>query len=72
MANSSELRQFLDDLVTAEQLAAEGEMLHTEYSERVVAHLADKATHRRVYERAGPKAFEDYWKARPHLQGQWP
>jgi peroxiredoxin len=72
MANSNELRQFLDDIVTADRLAAEGEMLHTEYSERIVGHLADKATHQRVYERAGPKAFEDYWKARPHLKGQWP
>ncbi len=72
MANSRELRQFLEDLVTADRLAEEGRMLHTEYSERLVGHEADQATHRRVYERAGPKAFEDYWSRRPNLRGRWP
>ena len=72
MANGRELRQFLEDLVEADRLATEGKMLHAEYSERLVAHLADQETHRRVYERAGPKAFEDYWKSRPHLRGRWP
>jgi len=72
MANAQELRQFLEDLLTADRLSAEGRMLHTQYSERLVGHEADQATHRRVYERAGPKAFEDYWKSRPHLRDRWP
>jgi peroxiredoxin len=72
MANSEELKQFLEDLVNADRLAAEGRMVHAEYSERLVGHEADQATHRRVYERAGQKAFEDYWKRRPDLRHRWP
>jgi peroxiredoxin len=72
MANHRELRQFLDDVILAEKAAAEGGVLHLQYSERVVAHEADQATHRRVYERAGPKAFEDYWARRPQNRNRWP
>jgi alkyl hydroperoxide reductase subunit AhpC len=72
MANHRELRQFLEDLVAAEQAAAEGRVLHLQYSERVIPHEADQATHRRVYERAGPKAFEDYWAKRPQNRNRWP
>jgi len=72
MANDRELRQFLEDLMAAEHAAAEGRVLHLQYSERVVAHEADQATHRRVYERAGPKAFEDYWAKRPENRNRWP
>ena len=48
MANHRELRQYLEDLLAAEKAAAEGKVLHLQYSERVVAHEADQATHRRV------------------------
>ena len=72
MANHRELRQFLEDLVAAEGAVAAGRMLHLQYSERVVAHEADQATHRRVYERAGPKAFADYWAKRPQQRNRWP
>jgi alkyl hydroperoxide reductase subunit AhpC len=72
MASDRELRQFLDDLVAAEQAAASGRVLHLQYSERVIPHEADQATHRRVYERAGPKAFEDYWAKRPQNRDRWP
>jgi peroxiredoxin len=72
MANDHELRQFLDDLFAAEYAAAVGRVLHLQYSERVIAHEADQATHRRVYERAGPKAFEDYWAKRPQNRNRWP
>ena len=72
MANHGELRQFLQDLMAAESAAAEGRVLHLRYSERVIPHEADQATHRRVYERAGPKAFEDYWAKRPHNRNRWP
>ena len=34
--------------------------------------LADQATHRRVYERAGAEAFEDYWAKRPQNRNRWP
>jgi peroxiredoxin len=72
MANHGELRQFLDDLLAVEKAAAEGRVTHLQYSERVVPHEADQATHRRVYERAGPKAFEDYWAKRPQHRNRWP
>lgn len=72
MANSRELRQFLGDLLAAEKAAAAGQVTHLQYSERVLPHVADQATHRRVYERAGPKAFEDYWSKRPQNRNRWP
>jgi len=72
MANHAELRQFLEDIVAAEKAATEGRVLHWQYSERVIAHEADQDTHRRVYERAGPKAFEDYWAKRPQHRSRWP
>jgi peroxiredoxin len=72
MTNHRELRQFLEDLAAAEQAAAAGRVLHLQYSERVIPHEADQATHRRVYERAGPKAFEDYWAKRPENRNRWP
>jgi peroxiredoxin len=69
MASDRELRQFLEDLLAAEKATAEGEVTHLQYSERVLPHVADQATHRRVYERAGAKAFEDYWSKRPSYNG---
>ena len=59
-------------LLAAERAAADGRVLHLQYSERVILHEADQATHRRVYERAGPKAFEDYWAKRPQHRNRWP
>ena len=72
MASHGELRQFLDDLLAVEKAAGEGRVTHLQYSERVMPHEADRATHRRVYERAGPKAFEDYWAKRPQHRNRWP
>jgi alkyl hydroperoxide reductase subunit AhpC len=72
MANHRELREFLEDIVAAEKAMADGRVVHLQYSERVIAHEADQATHRRVYERAGPKAFEDYWAKRPQNRNRWP
>ena len=72
MTNHAELRQFLEDIIGAEKAVAEGRVLHLQYSERVIAHEADQSTHRRVYERAGPKAFEDYWAKRPQNRNRWP
>ena len=72
MTGRHELREFIDSLLAAEKAAAEGRVTHLQYSERVLAHEADQATHRRVYERAGPKAFEDYWVKRPQNRNRWP
>lgn len=72
MANHAELGQFLKDIVAAEKAATDGRVLHLQYSERVIAHEADQVTHRRVYERAGQKAFEDYWAKRPQNRNRWP
>ena len=72
MTSDRELRQFLDDLLAAEKAAADGNVTHLQYSERVLPHVADQATHRRVYARAGPKAFEDYWSKRPQNRNRWP
>jgi peroxiredoxin len=72
MANDRELRQFLGDLLAAEKAATEGDVIHWQYSERIMPHVADRATHRRIYERAGPKAFEDYWAKRPQNRNRWP
>lgn len=72
MADARELRQFLDALLAAEKAAEKGEVTHMQYSERALPHVADRATHRRVYERAGPKAFEDYWAKRPQNRDRWP
>lgn len=72
MANHHELSEFLSDLLAGEKARAEGKATHLQYSERVLAHEADQAAHRRVYERAGPKAFEDYWQKRPQNRNRWP
>ncbi len=72
MASARELRQYLEALLSAERAAAEGEVTHLQYSERMLPHIADRLTHRRVYERAGRKAFEDYWAKRPQNRNRWP
>jgi peroxiredoxin len=72
MANDRELRQFLEDLIAADDAAAAGRVLHLQYSERIIPHEADQATHKRVYERAGAKAFADYWAKRPENRNRWP
>lgn len=72
MASGRELRQFIEDLLAAEKAAAAGQVTHWQYSERILPHVADQAAHRRVYERAGPKAFEDYWTKRPQHRNRWP
>lgn len=72
MANHRELREFIEDLLAGEEARARGKVTHLQYSERVLAHEADQATHRRVYERAGQRAFEDYWRKRPQHKDRWP
>ena len=72
MANHLELREFLTELLSAENARAQGKVTHLRYSERLVPHEADQATHHRVYERAGAKAFADYWSKRPQHRNRWP
>ena len=61
MSNSPELRQFLEDIIKADELREAGEMLHYEYSERLVPHLAQIAVHSRIFERAGQGAQTGTW-----------
>ena len=73
IADPRDLRLYLEDLVAADPLAANPERVpHITYSERIVEHAPDEAAHYRVYERAGAKAFEDYWQAFPALRDRWP
>jgi len=72
MANHRELSEFLENLLAGEGARAAGRVTHLQYSERVLAHQADQAAHRRVYERAGQRAFEDYWRKRPQHRDRWP
>ena len=72
MSNSQELKQLLEDLLKGDELKAAGEMIHNQYSERIIPHLADKAAHRRVIERSDPDAIEHMWQQRPELRDKWP
>jgi hypothetical protein len=73
IADPRDLRLYLEDLVAADRLAANPNRVpHVSYSERLIEHDADEWPHYRVYERAGPQAFEDYWQAFPTLRDRWP
>ncbi|HEY7062769.1 MAG TPA: redoxin family protein [Chloroflexota bacterium] len=73
IADPRELEGFLEELLAADALGGQPDRVpHVGYSERIIEHDADEAAHYRVYERAGPKAFEDYWQAFPALRGRWP
>jgi carbon monoxide dehydrogenase subunit G/peroxiredoxin len=73
IVNPTELECYLEELLASDALDADPDRIpHIGYSEQIVEHPADQATHRRVYERAGPKAFEDYWKVFPALRNRWP
>lgn len=73
IADPRELAVFLDQLVAARALAVDADRIpHVGYAERLIEYTPDENAHYRVYERAGPKAFEDYWRAFPHLRDRWP
>ena len=73
IADASELRLYLEQIIAADRLATNPDRVpHIGYSERIIEHDPDQTTHRRVYERAGPKAFEDFWKIFPKLRNRWP
>jgi len=73
IADPNEARQYLEELVASDRLTVNPNRVpHTCYSERLIEHDPDQAEHRRVYGRAGPKAFEDFWKLFPAQRGRWP
>lgn len=74
IANPSDLDIYLEQVTAWDQelAASPGRRPHTTYSERLIEHEVDEAAHHRVYERAGPKAFEDYWRIFPAMRGVWP
>jgi peroxiredoxin len=73
-ANATELSFFLRELIEGEEQAAAhpDRFFHVGYTEWLLKHEADEPVHYRVYERAGPKAFEDTYKLFPGLRGRWP
>jgi peroxiredoxin len=74
IANAAELRYYLHEMVAADRLAAAkpDRVPHLAYTEWLLEHEADEPVHYRVYERAGPKAFEDYWQVFPRHRDRWP
>lgn len=74
IAEPVEIELYLKGLVESDRLAEEhpDRVPHTSYTEWIIEHEVDEGEHHRVYERAGPKAFEDFWKLYPGLRGKWP
>jgi hypothetical protein len=73
IAYPHDLQQFIEELTASDDLSAELlRVPHFVYSERLVVREADQETHRRIYERAGSKALEDYWNKNPSLRERWP
>lgn len=74
-AHPAQLRAFLTELMEWDEAVRkdpEHSFTHTVYTEYLVDHKVDEGEHYRVYERAGPKAFEDYWKVNPIHRDRWP
>jgi alkyl hydroperoxide reductase subunit AhpC len=73
IAYPHDLQQFVEELIASDDLNAKPVRVpHFVYSERLVVREADQETHRRIYERAGSKALEDYWNKNPSLRERWP
>lgn len=74
IAQPSQLRGFLAELVEWDRLAREhpDNEPHLTYTEFVSGHDVSEAEHYRVYDRAGPQAFEDYWVFNPRHRDRWP
>jgi hypothetical protein len=74
IADPSNLRAYLTELDEWDKLHEEnpGHLPHTSYTEFLVEHRVNEPVHHRVYERAGPKAFEDFWRVYPNLRDKWP
>jgi alkyl hydroperoxide reductase subunit AhpC len=69
-----QLRNFLTELVACDTHEREhpGEVRYPCYTEMIVGHAVNEPEHYRVYNLAGPKAFEDYWQLMPHHRDKWP
>jgi len=73
IAYPHDLRQFIEELIASNDLSTKPVRVpHFVYSERLLEREADQETHRRIYERAGPKALKDYWNNNPSLRERWP
>lgn len=74
IAEPFQLRNYLTELTVWDRLVRErpGDVRHLAYTEFLVEHDVDEAEHYRVYLRAGPKAFEDSWRANPGRRNKWP
>ena len=74
IAQPFQLRNFLGELVACERDARENPrgMRYECYTECLVGHPVNEPEHHRVYELAGPKAFEDYWRVFPAHRDKWP
>ncbi len=73
IADPPDLRHYLNELFVWDRLSANPDRVsHISYSERLIEHEPDQAVHRRVYNRAGPQAFEDFWRQFPSQRGRWP
>jgi hypothetical protein len=68
-----EVELYLEELVQSDAITQNPDRVpHLSYSERLIEHDPDREIHRRVYDRAGPKAYEDVWNAFPTMRGRWP
>ncbi|HEX9878900.1 MAG TPA: redoxin domain-containing protein [Candidatus Binatia bacterium] len=73
ITDTREVAQFLNDLLESDRITVNPDRVpHLSYSERLIEHDPDQEIHRRVYSRAGQKAFEDFWNLFPALRRRWP
>lgn len=74
IADPVQLRTYLTQLVGWDRIRREhpDHVQHICYTESLVEVSADEHSHYRVYERAGQKAFEDYWRVHPVHRDIWP
>lgn len=74
IAQPAQLRGFLSELMEWDRVAREhpDNDAHISYTESICGHDVSEAEHYRVYQRAGPQAFEDYWMFNPKHRDIWP
>jgi peroxiredoxin len=73
IAAPDELRLFLERFLPTAHLGSDPERSpFVRYAEWLLDQEPGDGPHYRVYERAGPKAFEDIWRVYPALRDRWP
>jgi peroxiredoxin len=74
IAQPYQLRNFLTELAACDRHAREHPtaVRYDCYTECIVGHAVNEPEHHRVYNLAGPKAFEDYWRVFPAHRDKWP